>query len=447
MADPISEALNNYAQGNVDLAKLQYLKRAQDTDEARRQANAMALLNAKMGGEKEIEQMRQAGELARTREQIEGYINKMSAAEKSKFKDYFRNLGLVQGAGESDEDFIKRGNMAVAGQANALWQSIQTNQAHANDLMTREQQRLAGVAAQRAKTQFAQDLVAQYPKLGKLLDSQPVENVLAQIKDPKDRASLAATWASYLQQAQDAAMKEFSPAIQSQVRQIGAATEQLAKAHGRILDNPSTAGAGPYLKFDVTSPQAPSFEDALKAAAAKASPPTSAPTPKPTAGISPSVLGPLADDSVFKAVQARNPHVLDSTSDPTAIIRGTAAMYDQDIAQAKQKLNRLGVQVGADGKPLVNPIENRIFPVSAGVGAPPVIARQPVRLSINEIKRRHDAATDIIKGLQDAQDAKSTLEAALSPSHANAVFFGPPAPSYAPADAQALLQGSDYPGQ
>lgn len=448
MSDPISEALANYAQGNVDFAKMKYGEREHDTDFARQQAANLALLNTRMSGEKDIERMREEGAMARTKEQVEGYINKMNAAEKTKFKDYFRNLGLMQRSDESDEDFIKRGNMAVAGQANALWQSIQTNQSHANDLMTKEQQRLAGLAAQRAKTQFAQDLIAQYPKLGKLLDSQPVENVLAQVKDPKDRAALSATWATYLQQSQDLAMKEFNPAITAQVRQIGMATEQLAKAHGRVVDNPNTAGAAPYMNFDVPTQQAPTFEDALRQATSKM-PAAGAPASKPsaTAGIPASILGPLTDDSVFKAVQNRNPKALDVHGDPTDIIRGTMGLYDQDISQAQQKLSRLGATIGPSGNPMINPVENRTVVVPDPVAMTLMPRQVQSRLSINELKRRHDAATDIIKGLQDARDAKSTLEAALSPANAQAIFQSPATPNATPNPGVLTDPYSDYPGQ
>jgi hypothetical protein len=411
---PAQKTISDYGQGGIDLAKFQLANAMKQQGDQKDQQRALELLSAKLKGEKELADTNNAAALTRTKEQVQGYVDRMTTAEKNKFKDYFRNSGLVQGNGESDEDFIKRGNMAVANQANSLWKSIVANQQSANDLLSGEQNRLNSLAMSRAKAQFAQDLMAVDKKKAALLNSQSVEDVLKTIPADK-RAPLEASWQSYLQQSQDQAMKEFSPTVLSRVGQIKQVLENLSRAHSRIVDNPSSAGAAPYLDFALPDTQKKETGFLQEASKGKKSTATVSAGPTSTATTSHRFIpAELQNPDVLTLIHAKNPDVLNSSLPAPQILANTAKQYDDDLRKAQGALSELGVKLGPNNEIVVPESITRQHPGgyvpylgAGGVNTNPSTSVE--RLSPNERQRRFDLATEIIRGMSAAKSARDRL--------------------------------------
>jgi hypothetical protein len=453
MGNPITAAFAEHANDNLDFAKMKYMEAERDKDAARQQGYAMAILGAKQSGEKDLEQMRNQAAMERTKESVRGYIDRLDEREKGKEMAKFKSLGIVPKPGEAADDFLARaatthGKM-IGDQANTIYGQIQANEQRANELLNGEQQRLASTSVARAKQQFAPSLAGStgglfgqdLSKLVPLLSSKPAESVIAQIKDPKLRANMLAQWGQTLEAEQQKSQKEVNPNVYNTARELRQQNEQLSKRHAELLS--SNPNASPFVKFAL--PAAPkTFDDFARMEVTQSTPPP-APTPTGMDTMPSSFLGPLADKDVRKIVENKDLHGVDVSNlsgSSTDVVRGVSNALGAKIAAGQKALDTLGVSVSPQGQIMVPEAEQRVMPTAGMTSGPAFpMVQATVPLKMGERIRRHSEAEKIIKGMQDAKQARDTLQQRMDAfaSPASAVT------SDSAVDPQSIFQGPAWP--
>jgi hypothetical protein len=457
MGNPITAAFADYAQGQVDQARLRQARQWQLNDEAQRQRDALALLGARTQGEKDIEDMRNAGALERTKASVEGYINRLDQSELGRRALDLQRKGAQQKRGESLQDFVTRGTTDVIKQHQAALDNYDQQLAQLDSAKAAAERteagrqnsmanNLAGVAVTKDidlnMTPAEKQVVLARTGQGFNFDEAVADAAAKGLIDPKRAPVLRGAYITQrnllLPQIQASRSPEHLRTLEDLDRRQNSITSRRNSLLNTDFGSAAEAlrAANPQAQAAITGAYPPSAPNVVV--------PKPRPSPaSPTAGIPTSLMGPLGDEAVFKIVQDVNPQILDTPANPTVAVRSAASMLDQRIADKQRALDTLGVKLGADGQPLIPAAKTNVVgpQLGAGIGGfyltPPQSVTSP--LSINERKRIHKQASGLLDEIQQAKQDRAKLQDALdtltpaSSADTNAPsprdIFGPPMPT------------------
>lgn len=269
----LDRAVQDYGGGQAALAQTQFLNALKQQAEmehvkavgAVQQANEIALQTLRNKGQMDEVSRRAELELSNKKELLpiehqnrieeakaaaRAYLDRMDASEKAKLKSSYAAMGFRQDPKETDDAFMLRVNKAVADRANRIFTIVTDNENRANDLISKESQRLASTANDRATKEWATTLGSREKKLLAAPGATP-DDVIRQTKDTAKKADLAASWSETLTRHQDNARKEIDPSVRVQLDAIKSANARWENTLGRVLDDKAFPGAVQFVNFDL----------------------------------------------------------------------------------------------------------------------------------------------------------------------------------------------------